>query len=131
LGVPDAHQHIVLIVDDQEDVRDALEVFLLSQGNLVVTAGDGEEALDRLRGGLRPCIVLLDMMMPHYDGWHFRQRQLADPVLAAIPVVVVSAYFPLRERAAASGIEAVLAKPVDPDRLMTFVHRYCPARSAA
>lgn len=129
--MPETHQHLVLVVDDQEDLRDALELFLLSQGNLVVTAGDGEEGLDRLRGGLRPCVVLLDMAMPKYDGWHFRLAQLADPLLAPIPVIVLSAHFPLRETASASGIEAVLAKPVDPDTLLACLDRYCPMRPAA
>jgi CheY-like chemotaxis protein len=116
-------------VDDQEDVREALEAFLGSMGYAVATACEGEEALDRLRGGFRPCIILLDLMMPKLDGWQFRQIQLGDPALASIPVVAVSAYYPLRERAAASGIEAVLAKPVDPDKLLAFVARYCAARN--
>jgi two-component system response regulator MprA len=122
------HRHTVLVVDDHEDVRESLETFLCSMGCSVVTACEGEEALDRLRGGeVRPCIILLDLMMPKLDGWQFRQAQLADPALADIPVIAVSAYYPLRERAAGSGIEAVLAKPVDPDELLGFLERYCAA----
>jgi CheY-like chemotaxis protein len=119
------HQHTVLVVDDHEDVRRALEALLVAEGSAVVTASEGEEALDRLRGGCRPCVIVLDLMMPKLDGWQFRHAQLADPTLADIPVVAVSAYDRLRERASASGIEAVLTKPVDPDELLSFVGRYC------
>ena len=122
--MPD-HQHTILIVDDHQDMREALETFLMSMGCTVVTASEGEEGLDRLRGGLRPCLILLDLMMPKLDGWQFRQAQLADPNLASIPVIAVSAYYALREQAAASGIEAVLPKPIDPDKLVGLVARYC------
>jgi CheY-like chemotaxis protein len=105
------HRHMALVVDDHPDVRDVIAAFLSGEGVEVITACDGGEALDHLRGGLKPCVILLDMMMPKVDGWHFRRMQLADPHLAAIPVVVVSAHGEVRARAAASGFKAILAKP--------------------
>lgn len=115
----------ILVVDDHEDVRMALETLLTSQGYGVVTACEGEEALDRLRGGLRPCVILLDLMMPKLDGWQFRHAQLADPVLARIPVIAFSGHEALRERASEMGITEVCSKPVDPDQLLRLVKRYC------
>jgi two-component system response regulator MprA len=118
---------IVLVVDDHEDVRMALEALFVSQGLAVVSACEGEEALDRLRGGLRPCVIILDLMMPKLDGWQFRHAQLADPVLANIPVIAFSGHEALRDRASEMGITDVLSKPVDPGQLLGLVHRYCSA----
>src|SRR6185436_19157933 len=102
-------QHTVLVVDDHEDVRMALEAVLVANGSEVVTASEGEEALGRLRDGVRPCVIVLDLMMPKLDGWEFREAQLADAALASIPVIVLSAYLPAclaadeRPRAQAAG----------------------------
>lgn len=117
--------HTVLVVDDHEDVRMALEALLAAEGLGVVTAQEGEEALDRLRGGLRPCVILLDLMMPKLDGWQFRHAQLADPILASIPVIAFSGYESLRGRATEIGIADVCSKPVDPGTLLRVVARYC------
>ena len=117
--------HTVLVVDDHEEVRMALEALLVAEGFAVVTACEGEEALDRLRGGLRPCVILLDLMMPRLDGWQFRHAQLADPALASIPVIAFSGHESLRERASEMGIQDVFSKPVDPDQLLRLVGRYC------
>ena len=118
-------EHTVLVVDDHEDVRMALEALLAAEGHAVVTAHEGEEALDRLRGGLRPCVIVLDLMMPKLDGWQFRHAQLADPALATIPVIAFSGYESLRERATEMGIADVCSKPVDPSVLLRAVARHC------
>ncbi len=81
----------VLLVEDDEDFRDLLAGILQTKGYEVVLAGNGAEALALMKGGLRPCIILLDLMMPVMDGWTFRQAQLADPAIASIPVIVLSA----------------------------------------
>ena len=82
----------ILIVDDDNDVRSALSELLEEEGFTVVGAGNGREALARLRGGgVRPAVILLDLMMPGMDGWDFRCEQLRDPKLARVPIVVVSA----------------------------------------
>src|SRR5262245_59771290 len=87
-----AHRHTILVVDDDRGVREAMEALLLAEGLEAVGAEDGQDALDRLRAGLRPCIILLDLMMPKIDGFAFRHAQRADPALADIPVIAFSAY---------------------------------------
>ncbi len=80
----------VLLVNDHAYLRDALATFLAVNGLEVVVAEHGQEALDQLRGGLRPSVILLDLAMPVMDGATFRKQQLEDSELAAIPVVIVS-----------------------------------------
>jgi CheY-like chemotaxis protein len=82
---------MVLIVDDEADLVSGLSELLESEGYRVATAMDGLEALDQLRRGLRPTVILLDLMMPRMDGWDFRQEQLKDDDLKEIPVIVLTA----------------------------------------
>src|SRR5436190_19142440 len=79
----------VLIIEDDPDTRDALGELLSGEGYEVATAADGQEGLRRLGAPPRPCLVLLDLMLPAMDGFEFRVRQLEDPELAAIPVIVL------------------------------------------
>lgn len=81
----------VLLVEDDYDVRETIAEVLVDEGYVVVTAPDGERALEQLRGGLRPFAILLDLMMPGMNGYQFRLEQRADPALAAIPVIVLTA----------------------------------------
>lgn len=114
----------VLIVDDDPDIRDVLDNLLSIYGYRVATAENGADALDKLRRGEDPCLILLDLMMPVMDGIQFREAQLSDPALAAIPVVLVSAGGDLAAKAAAVGAEG-LTKPVDMDVLLKTVNRFC------
>src|SRR5690242_11377316 len=81
----------VLIIDDEQDIREIFETVLRYDGYDVLSASDGEQAMDLLRQGARPDAILLDLMMPQMDGWQFRVAQRKDPALAAIPVIAVSA----------------------------------------
>ncbi|WP_242339575.1 MULTISPECIES: response regulator [unclassified Anaeromyxobacter] len=81
----------VLVVEDDPDIREALAEALGGEGYDVALAENGQDALDVLRDCPRPDVILLDLLMPVMSGWQFRQEQLADPALAGIPVVVVSA----------------------------------------
>jgi CheY-like chemotaxis protein len=81
----------VLIVEDDELIRRAMQMVLEWEGYRVDYAINGQEALDYLRAGGRPSVILLDVMMPVLDGGKFREQQLLDPEWAAIPVIVVSA----------------------------------------
>ena len=81
----------ILVVEDDADVREAIVSGLEHAGFEVVAAADGKMALDLLRHGIVPRAIILDLMMPVMDGWEFRRHQLADPTLAAIPVIVLSA----------------------------------------
>jgi CheY-like chemotaxis protein len=112
----------VLVVEDDFDLRDAVADALRDAGHEVLLASNGAEALAVLRnGGPRPGLILLDLMMPVMDGWEFRQKQLADPALASIPVVALSAHADVRHFEAAEN----LAKPVSLQKLLDTVARFC------
>jgi two-component system response regulator MprA len=84
-------ERTVLVIEDDPDVRSALSELLAGEGYRVSATADGAEALDTLRGGLRPSVIVLDLMMPKVDGWDFRRAQLEDPSLAHVPVVLLTA----------------------------------------
>jgi CheY-like chemotaxis protein len=114
----------ILIVEDQADTRETLATLLELAGYAVACAANGQEALDYLRHGASPDVILLDLNMPVMNGWAFRQEQRESPALAQIPVVIVSA---LADQDAAAAIEPNdrLAKPVDLERLLEVIQRYC------
>jgi CheY-like chemotaxis protein len=111
----------ILVVEDDATTREALALALEADGYQTARAANGRDALDLLRQGPAPDLIVLDLMMPVLDGWQFRLRQRADAVLAAIPVVVVSADGDLPRRADSLGAAAVLEKPVEPGRLVDAV----------
>ena len=112
----------ILVIEDDEAVRESIAHLLRDEGFAVETAGNGREALELLRrASTLPSVILLDLMMPVMDGWTFRTEQLATPRLAAIPVVVLSATHDLPRRAGALRAEAVLQKPFDASRLLDVV----------
>jgi CheY-like chemotaxis protein len=82
---------LLLVVDDDPDVRELMVQLLELEGYRVLGAADGQEALASLRKGPRPDAILLDLRMPGMNGWEFRAAQLADPELASIPVYVLTA----------------------------------------
>ena len=117
----------ILVVEDDEGAREALSDILREEGFDVRLAANGREALEQLEGGMRPCVILLDLVMPVMDGWEFRQRQLRHEGLAPIPVVVLTA-------TTGDGPEAVpasdvLRKPVDFDALLARVETHCVRRA--
>jgi len=115
----------VLVVDDNTEVRQALVALLEAEGYHVAEAVDGVSALRLLRtGAVRPCLIVLDLMMPRMIGWDFRTEQSSDRSLADIPVVVVSAD-PLASQAERMGAAAVLSKPADPERFIALIGRHC------
>ncbi|MGH7173857.1 MAG: response regulator transcription factor [Gemmataceae bacterium] len=116
----------VLVVDDDLSTREVLNLLLTSEGFGVATAGDGVAALQQLRRGEHPGLILLDLMMPLMDGWQFRQEQLRDPRLADIPVIVCSASARVDQRVDGLQALAYLDKPVDPTELMALVRRCYP-----
>ncbi len=113
------HRHGVLLVEDDYDTRDAFIAILESLGLAAVGAANGREALEQLWGGLRPCLIILDMAMPEMDGYAFRRAQLADPTLSDIPVAVMSgAGWAVERDARALGLTTFLRKPIDPEQLL-------------
>ena len=118
--------HTVLLVEDDEDVRGAYAAYLEGAGYAVVEAGDGREALRRLRAAPGTfCLILLDLFMPTMNGWAFRAEQLRDPDLAAIPIVVISADARTDQKAVQLGALAHLKKPIDVDALVSLVDAHC------
>ncbi len=114
--------HKVMVIEDQEDIRDVLCRLLELEGHQVLGFENGRRALDYLRSGSPlPCLILLDLMMPVMDGYDFRDHQLADPRLRPIPVVVTSAYSPGTQVKGAP----VLPKPLDFGKVLACVDSLC------
>lgn len=114
----------VLAVDDDPDILLAFKDVLEMEGHTVLLARSGREALELLRRGVRPAVILLDLMMPDISGWEFRELQVADAALASIPVVVVSGQGVSAREVAALGVDGYLKKPVDLEQLLGTVSRY-------
>jgi CheY-like chemotaxis protein len=113
----------VLIVEDDEDLREMMAQLLGLEGFQTAAVSNGREALDYLHVTEKPGVILLDLTMPVMDGWEFRRHQQADPALATVPVIVLSALDPAR--AASVDAAAYLKKPLDFDRLLRLVRRLC------
>lgn len=113
----------VLIVEDDADVREMLEYFFASNGYSTDAAANGREAL-QCAADHRPCVILLDLMMPVMSGWEFRERQLERPELAAVPVVCVTAVHDRKTVAERLRVRC-LSKPVDFGELMATVSEHC------
>jgi len=113
----------VLVVEDDPDVREVMMAIVESEGHRAVAAENGDEALQLLRAGLHPCLILLDLMMPVKDGWEFRAEQRTDPALASIPTIIVSAVG--RQSIDALQPTAALEKPIDYDQLTRLLKRHC------
>jgi CheY-like chemotaxis protein len=114
----------VLIVDDDLDIREALLDVLTDHGYTADAVANGREALEYLQRGARPCLILLDLMMPVMNGSQFRAVQLQDPELREVPVLLISAGNDVEQRSQALDTES-LRKPLDIDRLLAVVARHC------
>jgi len=117
----------VLVVDDDFDIRDSLHDVLCDEGFGVQLAADGLEALAILSRDPRPCVILLDWMMPRCDGRAFLAAREKDPGLAGIPVIVLSALSGLDDEARKHAVADYLTKPVDLDVLIDSIVRHCLA----
>ena len=115
----------VLLVGDDAEVRVSLRNLLQFDGYKVKTARDGQHALEQLRDGARPCIILLDLVMSAVAGEHFRAEQLRDPEFADIPVVALSGQYDSRQDAAAVGVVAQLRIPPDIVKVLKLVEVHC------
>ena len=121
----------ILLVEDDYDVREALVETLRDRDYDVQTAADGEQALKVLRNGLRPGLILLDLMMPRMSGSEFRMVQMRDPALAAFPVVLLSADGRMEEKAQALKVDGAVRKPIDLDELFTVIERIRSTKNGA
>jgi CheY-like chemotaxis protein len=112
----------VLLVEDDAELRDALLDILAAQGYQVRTAANGEEALRRVRE-LRPAVIVLDLMMPVMTGGTFLELRANDPVLASVPVIVLTAQ--PRNVAPDADVLGVMVKPLQLARLFALIHQAC------
>lgn len=113
-----------LIVDDDRSIVDGLSDYLENDGYTVFAAADGSEALALLNRGLRPNVIVLDLLMPGMDGWDFRMAQLNRPSLAEIPVVVISASgFSRPTMLKQLRVVEYLTKPLDPEAVVRVLDR--------
>jgi CheY-like chemotaxis protein len=112
----------VLVVDDDEMIREALTVILETAGYEVVCVVDGLECLEYLRTHTPPAVVLLDMMMPGLDGWGVMEERRKDLELQQAPVIIVTAVGTASEFWAVSlGAVGFMSKPIDMKRLLDMV----------
>jgi CheY-like chemotaxis protein len=114
----------VLVVEDDEVIRQLITVNLELEGFDVATAVDGQDALDRVRE-IKPDVVTLDVMMPRLDGWETATQLRANPDTAHIKVVLLSARAQDADlqHGERIGVDAYLTKPFDPDELIETVRR--------
>jgi CheY-like chemotaxis protein len=115
-------QFLVLVADDDADIREALRDALHLDGRAVVLASDGREALARLQSGRRPCAVVLDWLMPTMGGDEFLAHRERSPELRAIPVFVVSATY---RGAGDPRIQGYLHKPFELHALDALLDSVC------
>jgi two-component system nitrogen regulation response regulator NtrX len=121
----------VLIVDDDDDIREALAMVLNDEGFPTEVACDGVMALEHLKSHDAPLLILLDLMMPRLDGEEVLERIKKDPRLAQVPVVVLSGDILARERVDQLHADDFVLKPVELDHLLAVVRRHASRQSAA
>ncbi len=114
----------VLVVDDDDDIREIIGIILDGEGIPSIGAKDGVAALELMRQRGRPSLILLDLMMPRLDGMGFVRELRKDPSIADVPVVVMSGNSETGNAAALMGAASSLRKPVDLDELLEKVGRW-------
>ena len=115
----------ILVVDDEAFIRSYLEDVLEEEGYEVMGASNGHEALEQLRKGDEPDLIMLDLMMPVMNGWEFREAQLKDPALARIPVLIVSGAGDVEGEARRLHAAGCVVKPFHPANILSSIARLC------
>jgi CheY-like chemotaxis protein len=114
----------ILVVEDDNSIRELLVELLQSEGYEVASAVNGLEGLKYLQTQKNPDLILIDLMMPVMDGYAFRTEQMKNAQWSKIPVVVMSAEANAKEKMKSFGITAFLAKPVELDTILKTVEQY-------
>jgi CheY-like chemotaxis protein len=115
----------ILVVEDDAVLRRTVVDILRQEGYPVAEADDGLTAIEQLKRD-PPVLMLLDLMMPRMNGWELRQRMLAEPAWAQVPVVVMTAHTSATNDQEYLQAEGWLLKPVRYEHLMRLVAEYCP-----
>ena len=114
-------ENYILVVEDDDDVREVLVESLYERGYATCTASNGEEALAFLQAAGPPCLILLDQRMPVMDGEELVSALRTTPALAAVPICLLTG----DPQPAPDDVDAVLTKPIDEDALQRVLDRYC------
>lgn len=123
----------ILLVDDHAGLRRAMAELLQGEGYTVLQAADGDEALQSLRGGATPQVIVFDLLMPRMDGWQLRENLLADRALRDIPVIAMTPSQLDRRSRTPLQAYACLPKPFPPPRLLGLlrgIYRWQPRPAA-
>ena len=116
---------LVLLVEDDDDIRDTLSAILQARGFRVIAARHGREAIDRVRArGARPACVVLDLMMPVMDGEAFLAEQPNEPLLANVPVIIVTAQLQ-HPPSVPDQVRAIVMKPIRVADVLDAIHHAC------
>lgn len=121
----------VLLVEDNDINRDMLTRRLTRAGLTVISAADGETALERMRND-SPGVVLMDMTLPVLNGWEACAQAKADPTIAHIPIIALTAHAMAadRERAMSVGCSEYETKPIDFPVLLAKIYQFLEAAPA-
>ncbi len=129
---PEFRGALVLVADDEPNIRETITFILEMEGFQVACAENGEEAWEKIVA-LRPRVVLLDAMMPRLDGFSVCRRVRAEPATAGVRIIMVTALgqHADRERALASGADRYVAKPFDEEELLHAIRELLAASAQA
>jgi len=116
-------EHPILVIEDDEDIRESLVEILESDGFLVKSVGDGPTALELLQGGLLPCWILLDIAMPGMSGFECLDKIRENPEWTKIPVTLLSAAADVKFQAETKNVD-YLKKPVEIDDLFAKAEKH-------
>jgi CheY-like chemotaxis protein len=121
------HAHSILVVDDDPTTCQAMVDLLVADGYRARKARDGREALRKLQSGRKPCLLLLDLMMPGMTGWELLELHRENERLSSVPLVLVTGWTDTDIAQA----KAMIPKPLDPNRLLRTLRRILARESAA
>jgi CheY-like chemotaxis protein len=121
VGADSDRADVVLIVDDDEGIRETVQLALQMENHTTALAAHGGEALDWLGRHGPPCLILLDLMMPFVDGWQVIERLRHDDRLAQVPVVIITAFN--RDLGSAAALP-ILRKPIELGDLLSITNSY-------